>query len=517
MNVGRVMHGRVIVGPMIVRGHVRGHFRVSCRSADRQLLLVWRHTWALFEVRNMCLLTRLFCCLLAAWSLRPLSADENWPQFRGPLGRGVSQGHPPVRWDVATSENIGWKVNIPGLGHASPIVWGERVFVATAVSHAQKRPTVRTGWLGGSGKSPDEDSEWTWRLLCVDLGSGRIEWTKDVCSGIPAIRRHLKATHANCTPATDGKHLVAFFGSEGLYCYDLQGKQLWHRDFGKLVSGPYDVDNLEWGFASSPIIYDGRVIVQCDCLNTNFVAVLDVNTGAELLRIEREAEVATWSTPAIAMDKDGAQIVCNGYHQMAGYRLQTGERLWHLSGGGDVPVPTPQVIDDLIVLTNGHSAAATYAVRTTARGDVTPVRNQPPPDGLAWSERYDGSYMPTPLVVDDLLYACNDDGRLAVRQLADGKRVYRQRVGTGARVYSASAVSAGGHVYFCSERGEVTVVRAGRDFEVVGRSEMGEVVMATPALSGDNLLIRTVNHLVCIRPADGRTPVDSVAPERPAP
>ncbi|MCR9197137.1 MAG: PQQ-binding-like beta-propeller repeat protein [Planctomycetaceae bacterium] len=460
---------------------------------------------------------RLLIGLLATGSLCQAGGDHNWPQFRGPLARGIGHGRPPVTWDLQTSKNVAWKTNIPGLGHASPIVWGDRVYVATAVSHADQEPTLETGWLGGSGKSPDEDSEWTWQLLACDLNSGEIVWTKDVCSGAPAIKRHLKATHANCTPATDGKHLVAFFGSEGLYCFDLSGQLLWQKDFGKLVSGPYDVDNLEWGFASSPIIYDGRVIVQCDCLNTNFVAVLDVKTGEELLRIEREAEVATWSTPAIATDSKGAQIVCNGYRQMAGYRLRTGERLWHLNGGGDVPVPTPQVIDELVVLTNGHSASPTYAVKSEARGDITPTRNQPPPAGLAWSERYDGSYMPTPIIVDGLLYACNDDGRLAVRQLADGKRVYRQRVGTGARVYSASAVSAGGHIYFCSERGEVTVVRTGRDFEVAGRNEMGEVVMATPALSGDSLIIRTVNHLVCIRPTGERPSDDSVSRERCSP
>lgn len=462
----------------------------------------------------MCPWFRVLVSLSVLLSMGRAVPDDNWPQFRGPRSMGVGSGRPPVTWNVETSANVAWKTKIPGLGHASPIVWGDRVYVATAVSLADDEPTLQTGWLGGSGKSPDDTGEWTWQLLACDLSSGRIVWTRDVCTGTPVIKRHLKATHANCTPATDGQHILAFFGSEGLFCYDRQGRLLWQRDFGKLVSGPYDVDDLEWGFASSPILYDGRVIVQCDCLNTNFVAVLDVATGEEQLRIEREAEVATWSTPAIAVDDDGPQIVCNGYHQMAGYRLHTGQRLWHLSGGGDVPVPTPLVTDGLIVLTNGHSAAPTYAVRVTARGDVTPARNEPLPDGLAWWERYDGSYMPTPIIVDGLLYACNDDGRLAVRQLEDGKRVYRQRVGTGRRVYSASAVSAGGHLYFCSERGEVTVVRTGRDFDVVGRNEMGDVVMATPAISGDNLLIRTVQHLYCLR-ADAATS-DSPFPTKPA-
>lgn len=438
--------------------------------------------------------------------------DDNWPQFRGPQATGIGNGSPPTAWNVESGEGIAWKTKIPGLGHASPIVWGNRVYVATAVSRETDEPTLQTGWLGGTGKSPEDDGEWTWQLVACDLNTGKVIWEKDVRSGAPLVDRHVKATHANCTPATDGRHIVAFYGSEGLYCFDTQGQQLWEHDFGKLHSGPYNVDTLEWGFASSPVIYDGKVIVQCDCLNANFVAILDVETGKELNRIERKGEVATWSTPAIAHDDAGPQIVCNGYRQMAGYSLKSGERLWHLNGGGDVPVPTPLVRDDLILLTNAHGGSKTFAVKCSARGDVTPSKGKEIPEGLAWWDSADGSYMPTPIIVDDLLYTCNDNGRLTVRELADGKRVYRQRVGTGSRVYSASAVAANGYLYFCSERGEVTVIKTGREFEVVANNDMQEIVMATPAMAGDSLLIRTVGHLVCVRPSDGKSAGDSVDP-----
>ncbi|MDA1232758.1 MAG: PQQ-binding-like beta-propeller repeat protein, partial [Planctomycetota bacterium] len=338
--------------------------------------------------------------------------------------------------------------------------------------------------------------------VCLQLESGQILWTKDACVGEPAIKRHLKASHANSTPTTDGEFVVAFFGSEGLYCFDINGELVWSHDFGKLHSGPYDAPELEWGFASSPIIHDGKVIVQCDCLNTCFVAILDIRTGEEIRRIDRDGEVATWSTPLVVTTEDRHQLVCNGYRQMAGYDLQTGTRLWHLSSGGDVPVPTPLFANGLIYLTNGHGRNPTYAIKPTAVGDLTPANGESENAGIAWWQPSEGSYMPTPLVKDKLLYSCNDDGRLTVRDSTTGGLIYRQRIGSGSSSYSASAVAAGRHIYFASEQGEITVIEAGDSFRKVASNEMGEVVMATPAIYGDRLLIRTTENLYCV----GRNP-----------
>ncbi|MSR58415.1 MAG: pyrrolo-quinoline quinone [Planctomycetaceae bacterium] len=443
--------------------------------------------------------TRSIVALLTASVISAAAfGDDNWPQFRGHGGLGIGSGNPPTEWDTQTGQNVSWKTPIPGLGHSAPIVWGDRVFVTTAVNSDTDNPAVETGWSGGAGESAKDTGEWTWQALCLQLGTGKILWSKDAHRGEPTIKRHLKASHANCTPATDGDLVVAFFGSEGLHCFDFDGHLIWKRDFGKLLSGPYDAPELEWGFASSPVIHNGLVIVQCDCLNTNFIAILDLKTGREIRRIDRDGEVATWSTPLVVTTEDRLQIVCNGYHQMAGYDLKTGARIWHLSGGGDVPVPTPLFANGLIYLTNGHGRSPTYAIRPTATGDLTPSDDESENAGLAWWHPRDGSYMPTPLVRDELLYTCNDNGRLAVRNAKTGNLVYRQRVGTGSSTYSASAVAAGGQIYFVSERGEVTVIEAGRDFKKVASNEMGEVVMATPAISGDRLLIRTVRNLYCL-------------------
>ena len=428
--------------------------------------------------------------------------DDNWPQFRGHGGLGIGSGNPPIEWDTQTEHNVSWKTPIPGLGHSAPIVWGERVFLTTAVNSDTDNPAVETGWSGGAGESAKDTGQWTWQVVCLQLGTGKILWTKAARVGEPAIKRHLKASHANCTPATDGMFVIAFFGSEGLYCFDIDGQLIWKHDFGKLLSGPYDAPELEWGFASSPIIHNGHVIVQCDCLNASFVAILDIKTGREIRRIDRAGEVATWSTPLVVTTEDRQQIVCNGYHQMAGYDLKTGARIWHLNNGGDVPVPTPLFANGLIYLTNGHGRSPTYAIQPTATGDLTPTddESQIKNSGLAWWQSRDGSYMPTPLVKDGLLYTCNDNGRLTVRDAMTGELIYHQRVGTGSRTYSASAVAAGGHIYFVSEQGEITVIEEGNAFKKVASNDMGEVVMASPAISGDRLLIRTVGNLYCLAP-----------------
>lgn len=445
------------------------------------------------------------------------NADDPWPQFRGRHATGIGTGNPPVTWNMETGENVRWRTAIEGLGHSSPIVWGNRVFATTAVNVGNPSPSLETGWLGGTGKAAEDTGSWSWQVHCYDLATGLLVWRREAAVGEPLRKRHLKASHANCTPATDGRYVVAFFGSEGLYCFDIDGNLKWRTGFGLLHAGPYNATEYEWGCASSPVIYEGHVIVQCDYLNMSFLAILRLEDGVEVRRIPRN-DVATWSTPLV-MPVDGrAYIVCNGYLEMAGYDFGTGERLWFLEGGGDIPVPTPLYARGLFLLTNGHGRCPTYAVSPGARGDITPPVEGPPdaagagdaaedaaavqrPSGVVWHEPRDGSYMPTPIVVGKHLYICNDDGRLTVRDVDDGSMVYRQRVGGGA-TYSASAVGTDSRLYLADEAGTVRVVKTGPDFELLAENDMRETVMATPAISGDRLLIRTAKQLVCIGPKD---------------
>ena len=431
----------------------------------------------------------------------------NWPQFRGAGGAGVLDTNPPTTWDVETGKNIAWKVKVPGLGHSAPIVWGRRIYMTTAVNELNPDPDVKTGWLGGSGKPAEENGKWQWQVRCYELETGTLVWKRIAHEGKPQIQRHIKATHANCTPATDGQSVVAFFGSEGLICFDMDGELRWKKDLGRLHSGPYDAEELEWGFASSPVIHDGKVIVQCDCLNTAFLGVFDIRDGAEIWRTDRK-EVATWSTPAVVTWQGETQVVCNGYKEMAGYDFSTGKQLWKLSGGGDVPVPTPIYSHGLILLTNAHGRSPVYAVHPGATGDITPGGSDEPIDetdnadaskpGLVWHDRRDGSYMPTPIVVDKLLYTCNDSGRLNVRRVADGEVIYRERIGAGPN-FSASAIATLKQIYFFDESGDAFVVVPGEQLEVIARNSLNEPVLASPAMAKNQLIVRSLRHLICIK------------------
>ncbi len=255
----------------------------------------------------------------------------NWPSFRGTNGTGLGSGDPPEKWNVETGENIKWKTAIPGLAHSAPIIWDDRVYLTTAVPVGLD-PKLDKGWMGGSIASAQEAGEWEWKVLALDRKSGKVLWEQTSHKGAPMYKRHPKSTHANGTPATDGKHIVVFFGSEGLYCYDTTGQLLWKKDLGPLNSAWSTFKEMSWGTANSPIIHDGKVILQCDAANASFWVALDIKDGKEVMRVER-GDVATWSTPAIHVGKDVTQLVCNGYKKMAGYDFATGKELWTLGNG----------------------------------------------------------------------------------------------------------------------------------------------------------------------------------------
>ena len=436
---------------------------------------------------------KLCTMLLAAVSTFALAAD--WPQFRGPSAGGVGSGSPPIEWNGESAKNILWKTEIPGLGHSSPIVWGDKIFVTSAVPAAGES-ALKLG-LYGDIKPVEGEGAQSLNVYCIDRKSGKILWQRTASNGPPKIKRHPKSTHANPTPATDGKHLVVFFGSEGLHTYDMNGKLLWKKDFGVLDSGFFRVPEAQWGFASSPIIQDGMVIIQADVQKDSFLAALDVATGKELWRTSRD-DVPTFSTPAIAPytagGAKGSQVVVNGWKHIGGYDLKTGKELWKLRGGGDIPVPTPVFLDGLIVITNAHgSARPIYAIRTDAAGDITEKRSS-----IAWTQERVGDYMQTPLLDNGLGYFCFDNGVLTVFQLSNGERLYQQRLGAGSSGFTSSPVAAGGRLYITNEDGHTYVLAMGREYKLLGENELGETVMATPAVADDTLYIRGRKHLFAV-------------------
>lgn len=421
----------------------------------------------------------------------------NWPGFRGPNGSGIGTGTPPTSWNVETGENIKWKVAVPGLAHSCPIIWEDRIYLTTAIPLGSEAKLDK-GWMGGSIASAQESGEWEWKVLALDRKTGKTVWEQSAHKGSPMFKRHPKSTHANGTPATDGKHVVAFFGSEGLFCYDTAGKLLWKKDLGPMNSSWATFNEMQWGTANSPIIHEGKVILQCDASNASYWVALDINDGKELMRVER-GDAATWTTPAIHVGKGLTQLVCNGYKKMAGYDLATGKELWSLGDGGDIPVPGPVIAGDLFFLTQGHSKSPIFAVRADARGDLTPPAPDSKPEGLAWWSRVKGAYMPTPIVVGEYLYINDDNGIFTAFETATGKQVFRDRLlGSGIAPYSASPVSAGGLLFATNEDGLVDVVQTAREPKMLGKMAMKEICMATPAIADGQLFIRGQKNLYCI-------------------
>jgi outer membrane protein assembly factor BamB len=438
---------------------------------------------------------RVTSCVLAATGVLA-AGDANWPQFRGVGARGVADGAKlPVSWSVAEGKNVAWKTAIPGLGHSGPVVWGDAVFVTTAVGPNDGQ--LKVG-LYGDIEPVADDAKHSFRLLRLDRKTGAVVWERTAYEGVPEIKRHPKSSHANPTPATDGKVVAASFGSEGLFVYDMDGTLLWKKDFGLLESSYFQVPTAQWGFASSPIVHDGVIIVQADVLKDSFLAAFDAKTGKELWRTSRD-DVPTWSTPTVNVEEGRAQILVNGFRHIGGYDLKTGKELWRMSGGGDIPIPTPYVSQGLIYLTSSHGGGSPiFAIRTSASGDITLPEGKESSEHVAFRRR-DGSYMPTSLVYGSELYVLRDNGVLSAYNAKTGERLYQQRLGPGGSSgYTASLVAGDGKVYATSELGQVDVVRAGPKFESLAENEMDEVCMATPAISGDLLLYRTQGHLVAL-------------------
>ena len=436
----------------------------------------------------------------------PAAPDVHWPQFRGAHARGVALGTTPTHWDVTTGHNILWKSPIPGLGHSSPIIWGDKIFLTTCIS-GLKDPELRVG-LYGEIAPVNDNSEHTWHVYCLDKKTGKVLWERQAHSGVPKIKRHTKATHANSTPATDGRHIIAFFGSEGLYCYTVDGELLWNRDLGVLDAGYWKLPEAQWEFGSSPIIYKDKVIVQCDVQNEPFLAALDLTDGHTIWRTPRD-DVCTWSSPTVHESPGRVQVIANGYHNIGGYDIETGEQLWRLRGGADIPVPTPFVMHDLIFITSNHRGPLPlYAIKPGATGDITLKDGKSFNEYVAWSWMRVGTYMQTPIVYGEHLYTCNDGGILSCYEAKTGRKIYRRRLGDGGTGFTASAVAADGKIYYASEDGDVLVLGAGTDGMLLATNPMGEPLMATPAISEGRLYIRGLRTLFCV----GEKTATSTAP-----
>ena len=435
--------------------------------------------------------------VLVAFADGGAEEKHDWPSFRGQDAVGVSDGF-PVRshWnaDSEPGEGVLWKVDVPGLGHSSPIVVGNRILLATAIA-SEGEPPLQVG-RGGKPDAADDNGEQSWVVLCYDKRTGEELWRQTAHIGRPRATRHIKATHANTSVAVQGDRVVAFFGSEGLHCYDLDGNLQWSRDLGVIDISKYGIG---WGYASSPAIYEDRIALVCDDPTTPFIAVLSLSDGEDIWRVSRkEVCERSWGTPFIHAAEAQKQIVINGWPWIVSYELETGKERWRIRGGGDNPVPTPFESNGWIYITNSHGGESPiYVVRPDASGDISP-NDAGEHDSIVWSTDRGGSYMSTPVVYGDHLYLGNSNGVVRCYDAKTGQSLYEKRLDSGAGII-ASLVAADGKIFCASENGTVYVIEAGPEYKLLARNQMAEPCFATPAISQGVLYFRTTKSLIAIR------------------
>ena len=443
----------------------------------------------------------------------------DWPQFRGPGGNGVAdESKLPQKW--STTDNVAWAVDVPGRGWSSPIVWGDRVFVTTAVNDgAFKAPS--TGIFGNDyvaelakqglpeaeivKRVVTRDIELTsdtgavsYRVYAFDAKTGRVVWQQEAHRGHPAGGRHRKNTYASETPVTDGERLyVSFGGNVGVFCYSLDGKLLWKKNW------PPQPIYLDFGTASSPVVHNGRVYQLHDNDGEGFLSALDARTGAELWNVKRLDAApmkSGWATPFIWQHKGRTEIVTIGRALVVSYDAN-GRELWRLKGMTQA-TPSPVASGDVLYVgsgSQGESNRPLVAIRAGASGDISLQKDQSANDFVAWLQPRFSGYTPSPLVYRGRVYAINDNGILQVADAATGVEVFKARMGGGGHTFSSSPVASQGLIYLTSEDGDTFVIRAGDRYEEIAKNSLGEMSLATPAAGADSLYVRTQTKLYRIR------------------
>ena len=443
---------------------------------------------------------QILCLLLSVSMLAPVvsqsqvNPETQWPGYRGWLASGVHDNAGlPESFSLDGMQNVKWKIAVPGLGISSPAIWGDRIFITTSISKSDKSG-LKTG-IYGDGMPVADSSYHEWKVLCINRNTGKIIWDKTACTGIPKIKRHPKSSHANSSVATDGKYAVAFFGSEGLYCYDYDGNLVWKKNFGLLKAVAWDLPAAQWEFASSPLIYKGVLVIQCDVLENSFLAAFDVATGRQLWKTDRD-EYPDWCTPNIYTSGGRTIIAVNGYKHRGGYDFKTGKEIWRMSGGGDVPIPTPIIGTDLVYFNSAHGPSSPiFAVSKDASGDITLHPGQANNKYVRWSIPRGGSYIHTMLLYRDHLYNVNWNGTVECLDPETGNLIYRAKLGK-ARSFIASPVAADGKIYIVDETGTVYILKDGDMFNKVAEIPLNDICLTAPSVADGLIVFRTQGYLI---------------------
>lgn len=425
-----------------------------------------------------------------------LGAAENWPQFRGPGALGVSS-HPalPEQWSAA--ENVRWEEPIPGRGWSSPVVWGDQVFITTVTTEGRQWEARKGLYFGGNRYQPPTGTH-HWKVLCVSLKTGKVQWERTALSGKPRGNIHIKNSYASETPITDGERVYAYFGNHGLFCYNLKGALLWKKEWAAVKT------RYGWGLAASPVLHDGCLYIVNDNEEQSFLVALDAKTGKQLWQTNRDGEKSNWSTPFIWQNKLRTEIITPGTNKNRSYDLN-GKLLYQFGGNSSITIATPYAKAGLLYVTSGYVGdrkKPIFAIRPGAKGDISLDPDQGDSDFVAWCQRRAGPYNPSTIVYGDLLYVLLDRGLVAAYEAANGKLVFGpERLVDRGGAFTSSPWAYNGKIFFLDENGATYVLEAGRNYKLmrINRLRNGEgICMATPAMAGGNLLIRTDTRLYCI-------------------
>jgi outer membrane protein assembly factor BamB len=423
-----------------------------------------------------------------------VSANDEWPMFRG-IDAGVATDHPDLPEHWSETENVVWKVDIPGLGWSSPIIWGDHVFVTTAISDGEEPQPVKGLYDPGNahGKT-DAVAGHRWMVYDIDLQTGEIRWERELRTASPTIKRHLKASFASETPVTDGERVYVYFGSIGLVAaLDMTGTVLWAHDLGAFNG------HQEFAPAASPVLHEDRLYVVNDNTTQSFLIAFDTETGEQVWKVIRE-ETENWSTPLVWENNLRTEIVITARQKVRSYDLD-GAILWELQGMTGNVAPTPFAKDGLAYLSSGYpgsSVRPVYAIRPGGAGDISLDPDSPTDHPfIAWFQPLLGTYVTSAIVYQGVYYTLLDRGLVLAHNARTGREIYdRQRLKPGSG-FTASPWAYNDKIFVLSEDGDTYVIQAGAEFKILGTNSLNEMALATPAVAGGKLIMRTQSALYC--------------------
>lgn len=411
---------------------------------------------------------------------------SHWPQWRGPDHNGVARSDAPMRW--SDTENIKWKTPIPGRGFSTPVIWGDRIFLTTAIPVAAENAAPDSGGRGGPGGGAGAGRQHQFVVICLDRKTGKTLWQKTARTAIPHEGYHRNyGSFASNSPVTDGRYVYAFFGSRGIYCYDLNGKLVWEKDFGVQMKM-----RLQFGEGTAPVLHDDRLILNFDHDAGSFIVALDKTTGKELWRTTRD-EISNWSTPLVVDYAGRREIIVSATRKVRSYDFKTGRLIWECAGLGLNTIPQPVHHEGVVYVMSGFRDPKLMAIRLGREGDLTGT------DAVVWSETRGTSYTPSPVLHDNRLYVLTDNGQVSCFNAKTGEPFYHRVRLPKAYNFKASPVAAGGKLYLASENDDVIILKLGEKYEVLATNTLtDQMFVASPVVVDNELYLRSQQFLFCL-------------------